>query len=328
MPDGGLRADAAILPGPKHVAGIREQRADADRAHLGIDLAIHGEHGAALRVRAPVGEDKGEPSTGLPESRSRCGCRDLAGNPEILLLAERKVRLDRVQLRDRREEGRRPDEISDLSAGDRRHAIGERCDAGETEVQFCGLDRCLCRRDRRTRRVVRAHVVVQLILGNCPLFGQWLVTRQIALGLGELRLRLVQPGPCLGKHGFEGPSIDFEEQLTLPDEGTFLIRSANQIAGDLRSNLRVHIAVERSYPLARHGHLLRRQGHEGDRRRRRIGRRRRGILVATTGCAREERAGQEDGRESVHVVAPVSTSRMTRRTHCLSSGRGQSRSLP
>ena len=47
LPDRGLRADAAVLAGPQHVAGIREQRADADRARLRIDLAIDGEDGAA-----------------------------------------------------------------------------------------------------------------------------------------------------------------------------------------------------------------------------------------------------------------------------------------
>ena len=163
------------------------------------------------------------------------------------------------------------------------------------------------------------------------------MARCSASGLSRARSRsalascacaLGEPGLRLAERGLERPPIDLEEHLALPDERAFPIRPAHQVAGDLRPDLRVDVAVERGDPLAGHGDLLRRQGHEGDRRRRRIGRRRRGILVAATGRAREERAGQEDDSESVHVVAPASTSRTTRRTHCLSSGRGQSRSLP
>ena len=53
LPHGGLRAHAAVLAGAQDVAGIGEDRADADRAHLRIDLAIDGEHRPAMRIRVP-----------------------------------------------------------------------------------------------------------------------------------------------------------------------------------------------------------------------------------------------------------------------------------
>ena len=127
-------------------------------------------------------------------------------------------------LRDRRQQRRRPDEIADLRGGDRRDAVDERRDAGEAEIQLRGLDRGLRRRDRRLRRVVRAHVVVELTLRDRALLGQRLVARQIALGLGELRLRLGQPRPRLGERGLERPPIDLEQHLALADEGALLIR--------------------------------------------------------------------------------------------------------
>ena len=54
-----------------------------------------------------------------------------------------KYDLDRIDLRDRRQERRRSDEIADLRDGDRRDAVDERRDSREAEIQLRGFHCCL-----------------------------------------------------------------------------------------------------------------------------------------------------------------------------------------
>ena len=69
-------------------------------------------------------------------------------------------------------------------------------------------------------------------------------------GWGDrVRLRLGETGVSLRQDGLERPGIDFEQHLTLPHWRTFLVAAPDQVSRDLRPNLRVDVAVERSDPL-------------------------------------------------------------------------------
>ena len=226
LADGRLRADAAVLAGPQHVAGIREQRADADRAHLRIDLAIDGEHVPRCGYVLPSASTSVEPAARLPQlarpmrasltwpAMPRYSC-SLSGKYALIGSSCDTVVSSVVG----------PTRSPICARGDRRDAVDERGDAREAEVQLRGLDRRLGRRDRRLRRVVRADVVVQLTLRDGALLGQRPVAREIALGLARAAPALSASRACAwASAASNGPAIDFEQHLALPDEGAFPIR--------------------------------------------------------------------------------------------------------
>ena len=94
-----------------------------------IDLAIGGEDRAVLRVDAAVGEHERQAALRLPQLRRTAAAAELVGDAEVLLLAQREVRLDRIDLRHRRQQRRGPDQIADLRRRDRGDAVDERRDA-------------------------------------------------------------------------------------------------------------------------------------------------------------------------------------------------------
>ena len=101
------------------------------------------------------------------------------------------------------------------------------------------------------RREIGLDVVVELTLRNRALAREGPIALQIALGLAELRLRLGQLRPRLREHRLERPAIDLEEHLALAHHRAFVVVALEQIAGHLRANLRVDVAVERRNPFAR-----------------------------------------------------------------------------
>jgi len=96
------------------------------------------------------------------------------------------------------------------------------------------------------------------------LFGERPVALKIALRLADLRLGFGKPCLCLRKSGIECPRIDFEQELALVYDRAFFIGAANEVAGYLRANLRVDVAVERRDPLARQADALRPQRDHAD----------------------------------------------------------------
>ena len=76
-----------------------------------------------LRVDAAVGEDQRQRRRRLPTAPWPPRAVDPAGHLQVLLLAQREVGLDRIDLRHGRQQRRRADQIADLRGGDRGDAV-------------------------------------------------------------------------------------------------------------------------------------------------------------------------------------------------------------
>ena len=74
---------------------------------------------------------------------------DLSREMQVLVFADRKGDFDRVDLRNRREQGGRADQIADLGLRDSGDAIDWREHLGPFQVELRGLDRRLGRLDLR-----------------------------------------------------------------------------------------------------------------------------------------------------------------------------------
>ena len=101
-----LRAHPAVLPRPKQLIRVGKRGADANGAGLGIDLAIGGQEVAGGRIDRAVGEGQLQAAASLPEIFGSGDHVDLFGDLQILLLAQREVGADGIDLRHRREQGR------------------------------------------------------------------------------------------------------------------------------------------------------------------------------------------------------------------------------
>jgi hypothetical protein len=66
----------------------------------------------------------------------------------------------------------------------------------------------------------------------------------------KLRLRLCQLGFRLIQSGLKRTGIDLEEHVVFVNERTFPITLFDQIPGDLRLDLCIHISIQRRHPLA------------------------------------------------------------------------------
>ncbi len=216
-----------------------------------------------MRVLRTVREHQRQARATIP-ARGGVGTVEAFGHPQVFLLAQRKVRLDRIDLRNRREECRRADQVADLRGGDGGHSVDERHHLREADVELRGIHGGLGRLDRCLGGEVGLYVVVQLALGDRPLFGERPVALKVALRPADLCLRFGKPRLGLREGGIECPRIDFEQELALVHDRTFFIDAANQIAGYLRANLRVDVAVERRDPLARQADPLGRQDDHAD----------------------------------------------------------------
>ena len=305
------RSHAPVLAGPQHAIRIRERRTDADGAGRGVDLPIGGEKRSGLRIVRSVGQPQVQRRPGVPEALGGNRAVDLARDAEVLVLAEREVRADWIHLRHRREQRRRTDLVTHLRRGDRGDAVHERPDLREIEIQPRGLHGGLCRLHRRLRREIGLNVVVELALRNRTRIRERRIARDVALGLSELRLCLRELSFGLGERRLERARIDLEEYVAFADDSALAIRACDEIAADLRANLRVDQPVERRHPLARDLDRLGGQLNDGHRRRRR---RRRVRVGAAAGdderqdCRRDEQhhGGRSRGPDGIHrrVRAP------------------------
>ncbi len=252
-----LRGDAAELAGTQHVAGVGELRRDAQAAGLRADAAVHKDDVAGLRIDLAVGQRELERdgAAGVEQVAVAAlpGARD---ESEILLLADGEVDLERVELRDRGEHRRGPDEVADLHRGLPGDAVDERAHPGEAEVQLCGADLRLRRGDGGLVGGERLRFGVELALGDGVRLGE----RRVALDVdgGELDLRLGLRELALGlvERGLQRTRIDLEEHLALADLAAFAVVLADEVAGDLGLNLRVDEAIGLGDPLAGDGHVL------------------------------------------------------------------------
>jgi hypothetical protein len=254
-----------------------------------------------VRVGAAVGEHERQPALRLPQSCGSTGTSQLSGDAQILAFAQREVHLDRIELGDSREQRLRADEVANLGRRDRRDAIDEGRHPGEADIELGGLDCGLCRLDGCLRRVMGAHVVVELTLRNRALLRQRAVAGEIALSLCELRAALREVRARLRQRALERPPVDLEEDIPPPDPCALAVVALDQVSGHLRPDLGVDVAIEGGEPLASDLDAFGRHGHDADGR----GgwrRRRRGLAAfSAAGCRKKRSSGHHGRLKSSHV---------------------------
>ena len=289
----GVRRDAAVLAGPQQLLRIGKDRADAHRARGRIDLPIGGEKLAGSGVDGTVREGELQPAAGLPEILRAARRVDLLGDAQVLLLAEGKIGADRIDLRNSREQGRRPDQIADLRRGDAGDAVEERADLGEIEVEsrrvdrgLRGLDGCL------------AASCTWISLSN------WLcaIARSLASGVSRSTSFSARPScACASASCASACASATRKVRSSTSNSTSPLRTSaalavvafDEIARDLRPDLPVGVAVERRDPFAGNLDGLRGDLQHGHGRWRGGGRRRRRRFVPATGGGDDEDRRQD-----------------------------------
>ncbi len=250
------------MPWPQNVAGVCERPDDPDRSGLLIHLPIGEKNAAVMGVRAAVLEDQLQ--------RDRRGARqeihglgvNLVRDPQVILRADRKVGLDGIDLGDRCEYRCRRDQVTDLDLGDTGDSTDERANFGKTQIQrrllHCGTARCY----GRFRGQLHLRVVLELAAGNGIRLGFRDIAFDVEGGVLELCLCLCELGFRLVEHGLKRARIDLKENVVLVNEGAFAIVLFDQVACDLRLDLRIDIPVQRGNPLAVEADIL--PGHAGN----------------------------------------------------------------
>ncbi len=142
------------------------------------------------------------------------------------------------------------DEIADLNTCDAGDSSHQRRDFRELKVQLGLLDVRLCRQDRCLGATLHLNFGIELALRDCARFGQRRVALDIEAGLAELCLGLRQLRVRLIERRLQRPRIDLKEHVALPYDGTFPVVLFDDVPGDSRLNLRVHVSVERGHPVA------------------------------------------------------------------------------
>ena len=190
---------------------------------------------------------------------------------EILGLADSEINLDGVDGRHRRHRpAARIDQGAHLELSLPRNAIDGGNEPRKIEVNpgrfdgslscpnlsVSGGHRCFCRQ-------VVLDSVVKILLARGLLFGQRGVAVHVklsptlhGLGVGERSLGLRQLPLGLVKRSLKGTWVDLEQQLTFPDERTFLVALPLQIARDLRPDVSICESVERADPLTKNRDIL------------------------------------------------------------------------
>ena len=158
------------------------------------------------------------------------------------------------------------------------------------QIQLCLLHLCLRGGDHGLRRLIRLNVVIQLSLRNGALFGQRGISCHVELRLAKLRFGLGQLPLSLLQGRFERTWIDLEKHLTLVNHGTFLVVLLRQVAGHLRLDLSVHVAVEGRDAFGIKRNVLLYDGRNFDFRRGGS----RGYLLLATPCLKCEHSYQDE----------------------------------
>ena len=204
----------ANWPGPQQVArgsGTRPARRSCRSSCATARPATRSVPGCG--IDRAVGEDQRRaPARRLGPLCSRLA--DLLREAQILDLADRERDLDRVELRDGREQRLRAHEIADLRGGDRRDAADRRpAPCVHCEVQLRVLERGARGVDLRAVRGARLDRVVELLLADGALGGERRVALDVQLALAERRLRALELALRLIERRLELARVDLEEQI-------------------------------------------------------------------------------------------------------------------
>ena len=134
--------------------------------------------------------------------------------------------------------------------------VKPRVQLGGIYLRFCRINLSFGGSDLSLGGNIGLNRIVEILLANRLLFGQWNIAihvelgldlirfglRELLLGIGELRFGLIEC--CL-----KGSRIDLEQRLALPDVGTFGIVLSEQIPSHLRLNLGVDHPIQGADPL-------------------------------------------------------------------------------
>jgi hypothetical protein len=159
----------------------------------------------------------------------------------------------------------RAEEVADLGLGDAGDAGDRRSDAGETEVEPGRLERCLGGFKRGFGREVGAGGVIEILLADG-------VHRRQGLDAGQVRPRRFITRRLLGTQSLrlfdgslESARVDLEERLSLLHQLSFAVVLPDQVAGDLRTDDGIDVAVERADPFQVDRYVPLRDGDESRR---------------------------------------------------------------
>jgi len=177
---------------------------------------------------------------------------------EVLLLADVEVNLNRVDGRHRRKRDVCGDEVTDLRLRNSGDAVDRRDDLREFQIELRLRDSRPGGGDGGLIAEIRLNGIIELLLADHLLFRQRCQAPDIDLGFAERRFGLAELPLRLVERRLVGSRVDLEHKLAGLDERPFLIRLAEQVAGDARLDLRVDVAHERSDPFGidRHVPLL------------------------------------------------------------------------
>ena len=126
----------------------------------------------------------------------------------------------------------------------------QRRDFRELQVELGLLDVRLGRQNRCLGAKLRLNFRIELALRDCARFGQRRVALDIEAGLAELCLRLRQLRLRLIERRLQRPRIDLKEHVAFPYDRSFPVVLLDDVAGDSRLYLRVHVSVQRGHPVA------------------------------------------------------------------------------
>ena len=226
---------------------------------------------------------------------------DAIGKVKILAFAERELHLDRIELRNGRQQRSVPDQVADLSLRDPGDAVDWRRHLAPIIVQLRVLDRGFCRLHRRRRGVRRLIDVVVVLPADHLLLVEGLVPRDILLGLFVVSLLFREFAKCLIEGGFVLSIVYLEQQLAGLHMVAVRVILFQQVAGDLRINIRVDETFSRADPLGIDRHVFLDDGGDDYLRRRR--RKRVCSLFAADGAKRQtgcNRAGRDFQNQESH----------------------------
>ena len=211
----GLGLHPAKLPGTKNVSRIRERSSDANRAGLRIQLPIDKNDVPFLRIDFAIRQRESQRNLRRAMKQVAAARARPFRQCEILAVADGKIDLDRIELRNRSQYGLGADEISDLRRGLARNAGNQRANLGKPKIQVRRRNRGLCSLYGSFRLRLLLDLVVELASGNRVSFRQRRVAVHVDLGESELRLRLAKLTLRLFKRRFKRARIDLEQDLPL-----------------------------------------------------------------------------------------------------------------
>jgi hypothetical protein len=282
------RPDAAELARPQQIVGIGEQGGDLEGAGRNVNLAVQHRDLALVPIDGTVDQDEIERHVLRGLAGRTGGRRDL----QVFLFADVEIHLDRI---------------------DRRH--------GGQFGRMLGLSRSPIWALAMPAMPVIGEVIwvkprlslavlsVASAASSAPPLADWwapvassrsfwLTAFFSASGLTRARLAVVvsKTGHLLGADpgrlvncGLERARVDLEQQLALLHQIAFAVVLLDQVAGHLRPDGRVDVAVHRTHPFHVDRHIAL---HRLDDLHDRVGWRWHALFLVTAGQEQRRRAGQ------------------------------------